>query len=116
MQPYIPYHSDSSHLVPRPFVRNWSYLRASRRQPIPSTKCLQLRSRLPVVCDLNHLIMGLIPDHMCIVVTGDDSGDDSGDEGPGREREDEEDTEENVSPVGETVKICQPPANSVWPG
>ena len=42
---------------------------------------------------------------MRTVATGDDSGDDSGDEGPGRGREDEEDTEESISPVGVNMKI-----------
>jgi hypothetical protein len=50
---------------------------------------------------------------MRAVVTGDDSGDDSGDEGPGIEREDEEDTEETVSPVGEPAKTVPFPANRI---
>jgi len=52
---------------------------------------------------------------MCLVVTGDDSGDDSGDEGPGREREDEEDTEEPGSPVGQWLITSLPLVNVHFP-
>lgn len=51
------------------------------------------------------------PDYLRPVVTGDDSGDDSGDEGPGREREDEDDTEEIGSPVGRRSKKPLLPAD-----
>lgn len=55
--------------------------------------------------------MELVSDNIHTVVTGEDSGDDSGDEGPKRGREDEEDTEETPSPVGELAKIPRPLAN-----
>ena len=48
---------------------------------------------------------------MSPVVTGDDSGDDSGDEGPGREREEEEDTEDPGSPVGQLLNTSLPLVN-----
>ena len=99
---------DPSYMASRPSVRNWCCSRPLRR-PLPqSTKCSPLHSRPPVVCDLVHLNMELVPDYMRIVITGDDSGDDSGDEGPGREREEEEDTEGTISPVGELGNIVVP--------
>lgn len=72
----------------------------------PSTKCSPLHSRPPAVRDSVRPSLELAPDYMRTVVLGDDSGDDSGDEGPGRKREDEDDTEGTISPVGELVKIA----------